>query len=133
MLFNAVEFELRRSSLVLSLPWPLSCRPCMRIRREFGTSSAHLISLSGRRRGTEVGEIKDTQRANAVLSRLSKTGQLREAIQVLDCAESPHIQIHRQTYSALLQVRGALLSYLKILVILFIGVTDVELVSQKDQ
>lgn len=51
-------------------------------------------------------DIKDTQKANAVLNRLSKAGQFNEAMQVLERVDSSHIQIYRQTYSALLQVCG---------------------------
>ncbi|KAG0606205.1 hypothetical protein M758_9G122200 [Ceratodon purpureus] len=84
-----------------SLPWSMPCQSGEAVCREFGTSSSGSFS-SGR--GFEVGEIKDTQRANVVLNRLSKAGQLREAMQVLDRVDDPCIRIHRQTYSALLQV-----------------------------
>lgn len=89
------------------LPGFLLCRPRVFVHREFGTSAAYTDSSSGRRSegwDVEAVEIKDTQRANFVLNRLSKAGKLREAMQVLDCADNPHIRIHRQTYSALLQV-----------------------------
>ena len=89
--------------------WSLpSCRPYVSTYREFGTSAAYTSSSSGRRfewQGIAVGEIKDTQTTNSVLNKLGKLGQLKEAMQVLDRVNDPHIRIHRQTYSALLQVR----------------------------
>lgn len=108
-LWRALAHQLiySRNSWVFSRQRFLACSSCVPTHEGIETLRMLTTSFSGRcpkGRCVVFADIKDTQKANAVLNRLSKAGQFNEAMQVLERVDSSHIQIYRQTYSALLQL-----------------------------